>query len=87
MQDTEVTPRELRQAQALLMREIPLSESSENSIADGLIGRALEDLPLDEPIRAAHIYLKLTAKDIQNAFKKWVRPDDLVQITEGPAPK
>ncbi len=87
MQNTLVTPKELKQAKALVLREIPLSESSENSIANGLLGRALADLPLDEPIRAAHIYMKLNASEIQAAYKKWLRPNDLVQVTEGPAPK
>ncbi len=87
MQDTEVTPKELKQAKALVLREIPLSESSESSIARGLLGRALEDLPLDEPIRAAHIYMKINPKEIQKAYAKWLRPNDLVQVTEGPAPK
>jgi zinc protease len=87
MQDSKVTAKELKQAKALVLREIPLSESSENGIAHGLLGRALADLPLDEPIRAAHIYMKIDATEIQKAYVKWVRPDDLVQVTEGPAPK
>lgn len=87
MQDTEVTPKELTQARALLLREIPLSESSENSVAYGLLGRAVEGLPLDEPILAARRYMKLTAKDVESAFAKWIRPNDFVQVTEGPAPK
>jgi hypothetical protein len=24
---------------------------------------------------------------VQAAFKKWLRPDDLVRVTQGPAPK
>lgn len=87
MQDSEVTPKELKQAKALLMREIPLSESSVNSIAGGLLSRASHDLPLNEPILAAHRYLKLSAKDVKAAYTKWIRPDDLVQVTEGPTPK
>ena len=87
MQNSRVTAKELKQAKALVLREIPLSESSESSIARGLLGRALADLPLDEPIRAAHIYMKINAKEIQSAYAKWLRPDDMVQVTEGPAPK
>jgi zinc protease len=87
MQETEVSQKELTQARALLLREIPLSESSENSIAYGLIGRAVEGLPLDEPILAARRYMKLTAKDVEAAFAKWIRPGDFVEVTEGPAPK
>jgi len=82
-----VTPEELQQAKALLLREMPLSESSVDSIAEGLIYRAAHELPLDEPTRAAHRYLELTAKQVQAAFAKWVRPNDLVQVTEGPSPK
>jgi hypothetical protein len=29
----------------------------------------------------------LKPEDIRAAFAKWVRPDDLVQVTEGPAPQ
>ena len=87
MQMTPVTPQELHQAKALLLREIPLSEASVDSIAQGLIYRASHDLPLDEPTRAAHQYLKLNAEQVQAAFAKWVRPNDLVQVTEGPTPK
>ncbi len=87
MQDSEVTPKELRQAKALLLREIPLAEASENSVAGGLLGRALSGLPLDEPIVAARKYIKLTAKDVQAAYAKWLRPEDLIDVTEGPSPK
>jgi zinc protease len=87
MQTVPVTPEELRQAKALLLREIPLSESSMDSIAAGLLSRSTQDLPLDEPTRAAHRYTKLTAQEVKAAFAKWLRPDDLVQVTEGPNPQ
>jgi zinc protease len=87
MQTTLVTPEELRQAKALLLREIPLSESSVDSIAQGLIYRATHELPLNEPIRAAQQYLKLTAGQVRAAFAKWLRTVELVQVTEGPTPK
>ncbi len=87
MQTKVVTPHELRQAKAMLMREIPLSESSLGSIAGGLLSRSLNDLPLDEPTLAAKKYLKLTAKQVKDAYAKWLRPGDFVQVTEGPNPK
>jgi zinc protease len=87
MQTTPVTSQELRQAKAMLLREIPLSESSIDNIAAGLISRTREDLPLDEPTRAARRYLRLTAAQVKAAFAKWLRVSDLVQVTEGPAPK
>jgi zinc protease len=86
MQKNVVTPDELRQAKAQLLREIPLSESSMDSIAHGLIYRSAHELPLDEPILAAHRYVKLTAEQVRGAFVKWLRPGDLVQVTGGPAP-
>jgi len=86
MQTTLVKPDELRRAKALLLREMPLSESSLNSIANGLISRVRLDLPLDEPTIAAHRYLKLTAADVRAAFNRWLVPADLVQVTEGPSP-
>src|SRR5208283_1013335 len=37
MQKEDVTPSELQQAKALLLRQIPLAESSEDAIAGGLL--------------------------------------------------
>ncbi|MCL5028115.1 MAG: insulinase family protein [Bacteroidetes bacterium] len=87
MRKNDVTSYELEQAKSMLMREIPLSESSLNSIALGLLSRSIDDLPLDEPFIAAKIFLKLSAKDVKNAFSKWVRPSGFVQVSEGPNPQ
>jgi zinc protease len=70
----------------MLLRDIPLAESSVDSIANGWLARSVLDLPLDEPVRAGYIYLKLNAKDVEIAFAKWVRPEGFVQVTQGPAP-
>jgi zinc protease len=82
-----VTADELQQAKAQWLREIPLSESSTSSIAANLLAFATHDLPLDEATRAAQRCLALTAGDVQAAFAKWLRPDDLVQTSQGPEPK
>ncbi len=87
MQKQEVTPKELKQAKSLLLREIPLSESSENAIAGGLLSRAMNDLPLDEPTIAAQHYVKLTAQEVKKAYAKWLNTNNLVQVTEGPNPQ
>jgi zinc protease len=84
MRDREVTPEELQQAKGLLLREIPLSESSVERIADGWLYRSTHNLPLDEPILAAKRYFSLTAPEVKDAFGKWIRPSDLVQVTMGP---
>jgi zinc protease len=86
MQRQAIAPHELQQAKALLLREIPLSEASVDAIAEGLIYRATHELPLDEPTQAARHYLKITADEVQQAFARWLRPGDLVQVTEGPTP-
>ena len=82
-----VDPGDLRQAQSMLMKEITLSEASLASIAQGLISRWDLDLPLDEPTVAARHYMELTAEQVKAAFAKWVRPGDLVQVTQGPTPQ
>jgi zinc protease len=87
MQKENVTPAELQQAKALLLRQMPLGESSEESVAGGLLARALIGLPLDEPVTAAKQYYSLTADQIRAAFAKWIRADGFAQIVRGPAPQ
>ena len=87
MQEQPVTPTELTRAKALLIRSIPLGESSTGSIAGRLLYYAQVGLPLDEPTRAAKRYLALTAPEVQAAFKAWVRPGHLATVVKGPAPK
>jgi zinc protease len=87
MQAKKVSENELRQAKVLLLRSIPLAESSFEYVAKGWLARAALGLPLDERIRAANIYVKLSASDVQAAFVKWIRPGDLVEITQGPPPQ
>jgi zinc protease len=87
MQTKPVSADELRQAKTLLVRGIPLSESSTDGIAAGLLDRSLSDLPLDEPVRAAKRYKELTAAEVQAAFAKWIKVEQLAQVVFGPPPK
>ncbi len=87
MRTQPVTPAELQQAKALLLRQLPLAEASEGAVARGLLGRAELGLPLNEPYLAARKYNALTAVDVQAAFKRDIRPADFVQVVRGPAPK
>jgi len=86
MQKENVTQEELQQAKALLLRQIPLAESSYDAIAGALVQRAQMDLPLDENIRAAQRYYDLSADQVRTAFSKWIRPGDFAQVVRGPAP-
>ena len=87
MQTQPVDPSELLHAKAILLRRIPLGESSINDIARGLLTRSDLDLPLDEPQIAARHYIAITPAEVQASFQKWMRPDDLVRITQGPDPR
>jgi zinc protease len=85
MRTDDVTPAELRQAKALLLRQIPLSASSEHAVAAGLLGRAQMGLALDEPEHAARRYASMTPDAIRDAFTKWIRPNAFVEVLRGPA--
>ncbi len=87
MQRTPVGNEELLRVKELLLRQIPLGESSVDAIAGGIIGRVDLGLPLDEPTIAAQRYIELGPAQIQAAFRKWMRPADLVRVSEGPAPR
>jgi zinc protease len=87
MQTEPASADEIQTAKAMLLREIPLSESSVEQIAEGFISRVNLDLPLDEPSRAAQRYAPMTAEQVRAAFNRWIRPDDLVLISQGPSPK
>ncbi len=86
MRTQDVSDEELHQAKALILREIVLNESSEESVAHGLLGRAEIGLPLDEPIIASKKYYAITAPQIREAFDKHVLPTDLIQVVRGPTP-
>ena len=87
MRTQDVTPDELHLAKAMLLRAIPLGESSEEGVAQGLLRRAVIGLPLDEPIVAAKKYFELNADQVKAAFARQVRLDDFVQVVRGPAPQ
>jgi zinc protease len=87
LQTKTVTAQELHQAKLMLLRDIPLAESSVDQVASGWLSRSEMDLPLDEPVRAGKIYTRLGAHDVKKAFAKWLRADGLVQVTQGPTPK
>jgi zinc protease len=84
MRTEQVSASELRQAKALLLRKISLSESSEEAVAEGILDRAEVGLPLDEPFRAAKRYVELNAQDVKAAFSKAIQPGHLVEVVQGP---
>jgi zinc protease len=87
MRTRKVTQHELHQAKASLLRQIPLSEASQEAVARGILRRAEVGLPLDEPQVAARKYYSLTADEVRSAFQQWIKPQDFVQVVRGPAPR
>jgi zinc protease len=84
MQKEPMTRDELRQAKVLLLRQLPLAESSVDGVAGGLLSRSIDRLPLDEPERAAKRYANMTAGEVKDAFARLIRPDDFVEVVLGP---
>jgi len=85
MQTTPISSNELRQTQILLLRQIPLSESSMDNIAAEMLSLSEQGLPLDESHYAAKCYRQMKTEQIRNAFSKWIRPKDFVHVIEGPS--
>ncbi|WP_115717800.1 M16 family metallopeptidase [Gallaecimonas mangrovi] len=87
MAQKPVSETELKQAKGILLRQIPLSEASFDGIAGQLLSLSMEGKPLNALELAAKTYYGLTAKDIQAAYAKYIRPDGFVTAVKGPAPK
>ena len=85
LQKTPVSKVELEQAKALLLRKLSLSESSVKKIGTDIIDRISKGLPMDEPARAGRNYMNLAADEVRKAYAHWIRPGDLVQVSEEPA--
>jgi zinc protease len=86
MQTDDVTAGELHQAKALLLRQMALQQSSEDAIAGLLLARAQIGLPLDESRRMGQRFFDMTADEVRDAFARWIRPEDFVQVIRGPQP-
>ena len=87
MQDEPVSASDLKRAKGILLRQIPLGESSFGAIGGQLLTLAIEGKPLNATTLAGQHYLKLTAPEVQQAYAKYIRPDDFVVAVKGPAPK
>jgi zinc protease len=86
MQTMPVTAAELDNARQYEIRSIPVEVSSVNRIARALLNWSYKGQPLNQPMVAADHYLHLTAQQVQDAFRKYLKPKHLVQVVQGPAP-
>lgn len=87
MQDKPVTNNELHAAKGKMLRSLALGESSFSSIANNFLSLSMQGKPLDADAIAAKKYMAMTAAEIQNVFKRDLRPDGFVTSVKGPAPK
>ena len=84
MQTTPVGDAELTRAKAQLLRQLAMQRANVGAIAAAYLGRIELGVPLDADQRAAVQFQATTAEQLRDAFKKWLRPDDLAQIVRGP---
>ncbi|HEY1773208.1 MAG TPA: pitrilysin family protein [Gammaproteobacteria bacterium] len=87
MQSAPISAAELAQAQATLLRRIPLRAASEDAVAENLLKYSINGQPLDEDIVAARHYIEITPADVQAAFKQWLKPANMVEVVKGPSPE
>jgi len=86
MQTTPVSDLELTRAKAQMLRRLPMQRDSISGIA-GLYLRLVDlGLPLNTPQVGAKRIFDTTALEIQDAFKSFLRPDELAQVVKGPPP-
>ncbi|HEV2219824.1 MAG TPA: pitrilysin family protein, partial [Casimicrobiaceae bacterium] len=86
MQQTPVNDAELTNARQYQIRSIPLEVASVGRIARSLLTWSYLGEPLDQPMVAAKSYLDLNAQQVQHAFERYLQPQHLVQVVQGPPP-
>jgi zinc protease len=77
----------LTRAKALEIGELPVRRESYEGLAGELLTYAATDRPLDEDRIEARAQLAATPDQIRAAVAKWIRPNDLARIVQGPAGK
>ncbi len=85
MQAQPVGEDELVRAKASLLRQLPMGRASFDAIGGEDLHLADLGLPLDQPDVAARHFFDATAAEVQAAFRDALRPDDLVEVVQGPA--
>lgn len=86
MQNTPLKAEELNNARQYEIRSIPVSVASIDSIGRSLLSWAWHSEPLDQPMVAAKHFLSMTPEQVQAAFKKYLKPQNLMQVVQGPPP-
>jgi zinc protease len=87
LQTKPLTADRLTRAKALEIGELPVRKESYDGLASQLLTYASTGRPLDEDRIEARAQLAATPQQIQAAVAKWIRPNDLAWIVQGPAGK
>jgi zinc protease len=77
----------LTRAKALVIGELPVRKESYEGLASQLLAYVSTGRPLDEDLIEARAQLAATPQQVRAAMAKWIRPNDLVRIVQGPAGK
>ncbi|MHB1872601.1 MAG: M16 family metallopeptidase [Steroidobacteraceae bacterium] len=85
MQDGVLPQSDLRRAKGILLRGIPLGESSFDQIGSRLLDYAAHGEPLDEDVIAGRRYRALTAAQVQQAYRRAIRLNGFAMAVKGPA--
>lgn len=75
----------LTRAKALVVGSLPVRKESYDGLASQLLTYSLTGRPLDQDSISARTQLGASASAVRAAFAKWIRPNDLVRIVQGPA--
>jgi zinc protease len=86
MQSGALPATDLDRAKGIMLRSIPLGESSFGSIGGQLLTYASHGEPLDQSVIAGRRYRSLTAAEVQSAYRKYIRLNDFVMAVKGPKP-
>ena len=85
LQQRPVDERRLARTKALILSDIPLAMESYAGVANRILFYARSGMPADNAYREAHRVLATTPEDVRAAAAKYIRPDGLAQVIEGPA--
>lgn len=85
LQQNGVSPTELDHAKKYVAASTILGEQSIRGIAEDVANLGANDLPLNYYQTREANFNKLTAADIQRVAKEFLKPDNLVEVYEGPA--
>ena len=84
LQSTPATDTELSRAKSQLLHVLQMQEASVQAIAQVYLRLVDLGLPLDTEATAARAFLASTPAAVQDAARKFLRPDGLAQVVKGP---